>query len=587
MGRLQSWVRQYWPSLAAILLLWIEVAHVLATSLRMNQGHLVYALDDSYILMAMARNLARHGVWGMTPFQFSASSSGPLWTLLVACVYRAFGVNTFTPLILNLLLATLLVFAVRWILASICPALPNLYVLAVLLGVLFFSPVVNLIFLGLEHLLHMLATLLFVFYAGRILADKSPPAPASRLTLIALGAATSAVRYEGLFAVAVVAALLLLVRRRVRLAVELALWSALPAFILGVVSVGQGWFWLPNSVLLKGNLPLGEAHALGLFLARIVTNTAGSGMRVVYLEAMSLLLILWHYGEHHKSISLGPQKVAPGPPSGPAACPAVAGHQQSHSLPMWMMGIFAAVATLHLALAASNWFYRYEAYLVALGITVVAAPLWEFVRNLHWPHRFHAGDAAAVVALGLLILSANLFWRIGRLTLQLTPLAMHDTFRWHYQMGKFVQKYYQGDSLAVNDIGAADYMADIHLTDPHGLADREIGRIRLKNGGKLKPELLDAIARSRGVSVALVDENWVQFFGGFSPSAIPSTWLLAGTWRYQHRVVLVPTGLSFYALNEAAKARLMENLRQFAPLLPPDVEQVGPYTEMKAGSRRQ
>ena len=53
----------------------------------------------------------------------------------------------------------------------------------------------------------------------------------------------------------------------------------------------------------------------------------------------------------------------------------------------------------------------------------------------------------------------------------------------------------------------------------------------------------------------------VQFFGGFSPSAIPSSWLLAGTWRYQHRVVLVPTGLSFYALNEAARARLTSPLR--------------------------
>ena len=72
MARVRNWIAQRWLCLAAILLLWSTAATVLVISLRMNHGHLIYTLDDSYILMAMARNFARHGVWGMTPLSIHA-----------------------------------------------------------------------------------------------------------------------------------------------------------------------------------------------------------------------------------------------------------------------------------------------------------------------------------------------------------------------------------------------------------------------------------------------------------------------------------------------------------------------------------
>jgi len=241
---------------------------------------------------------------------------------------------------------------------------------------------------------------------------------------------------------------------------------------------------------------------------------------------------------------------------------------------MWMMGIFVATATLHLMLAGTGWFFRYEAYLVALGLTAVAMPIWDFVRSMRPPRHFHVGDGACLAAAALLVFSANLFWSVGYDALRLTPLATHDTFRWHYQMGQFVEQYYQGSSLVVNDIGAVDFLADIHLTDPHGLADREIAHAMLRGRGQFTSPFLDQLARSRGARVALVDDNWLQFFGG-----VPRTWRLAGVWRFQNRVVLAPPGLSFYALDEAARAELIDNLRKYSCFLPADVEQLGPYTQ--------
>jgi hypothetical protein len=477
--------------------------------------------------------------------------------MLLAAIYWVGGSATAAPLILNILFATLWVLAMRWVLVSLTPALPNLYVFLVLISALFFTPVPSLLFTGLEHILHTLLTLLFVFHAGRILAGKAPPSRASELMLIALGFAVSAVRYEGLFAVAVVACLLL-VQRRVRLSLALGFWSLLPLLIMGGVSVAKGWFWLPNSIVLKGNLPLGEANPLESFLARAAANSVYTGMRVVRLEGVALLLMLWRYTQRKESEVPSPESEAR--------------NRDSHSVEVWMMGLFVATATLHLLLAGTGWFYRYEAYLVALGLMVVAGPIRGLARNIRRPRRLHLGDGAALAAVALLFFSGNLFWSAGEDALRLTPHAMHDTYRWHYQMGTFVERYYQGSSLVVNDIGAVNFLADIHCTDPHGLGDREIGRALLR--GQLTSQFIDQLARSRGARVALVDDNWLGFFGG-----VPREWLLAGVWRFQNRVVLAPPGLAFYAFDEAAKAKLMEDLREYSRFLPADVEQLGPYQQ--------
>jgi hypothetical protein len=540
---MRIWLKRFWPTLAATLLLWGTVTSLLLQSLKLNQGHLVYALDDTYIHMVIAKNFARHGVWGVTPYQFTSTSSSPLWTFLLSAIYFVFGVNNVTPLVLNILFATLLVVVLGWILECFARALPRLYILGIVLSVLFFAPIPTLIFAGLEHVLQTVATLTFVCCASWVLAGRAANSRLTGVTLVLLGFLASTTRYEGLFAVGVVAFFLCL-RRRGWLAFQLLFWSALPLFVIGLVSVRQGWFWLPNSVVLKGNLPLGPGGRLASFAAHATANFTFSGLRVGRLMAVSLLLMLYRFRK---------------------------GKGREDPL-QWLMGIFVVTGFLHLVLASTGWLYRYEAYLVAMGLVAMAAPLYEFVQCFPRAFRMTAGEWAGVAALALTVLTANLLWSAGCDSLRVTARATNNTYLWHYQMGRFVRQYYQGSSLAVNDLGAVNFMADIHCTDFHGLADLDVARAMLQK--RFDPQFMDDLAKSRKSFVAMVDDNWLGLYGG-----TPRRWALAGRWKFNDRVVLAPPALSFYALTEQARQQLMENLRDFSSRLPAGVEQLGPYIE--------
>ena len=86
-------------AIAAFILL---VAACILVSLHLNNANFVYPLDDTYIHMTIARNLALHGNWGMNPAVFASASSSILYTLLLASAFLIGGVNELVPLGLNI-----------------------------------------------------------------------------------------------------------------------------------------------------------------------------------------------------------------------------------------------------------------------------------------------------------------------------------------------------------------------------------------------------------------------------------------------------------------------------------------------------
>src|SRR5579863_5573742 len=97
---LRDAARAHWPLILALIALWVTVGRLYVLCVRADNGHFVYVVDDPYIHMAIAKNLAAHGVWGVTPYQFSSSSSSIIWPLLLSSIYRLFGPHETASLIL-------------------------------------------------------------------------------------------------------------------------------------------------------------------------------------------------------------------------------------------------------------------------------------------------------------------------------------------------------------------------------------------------------------------------------------------------------------------------------------------------------
>jgi hypothetical protein len=512
--------RRRGPLAVAVAVLLVLVAALVVWSLPRSGGRLVYALDDAYIHMAMARNLAEHGVFGVTRYGFTSSSSSPLWTLLLAGFFAALGPRDWLPLALNVLFAaSLLVVADRVLQAQ--GVRPRSRLLA-LVAIVVLTPVPSLVLVGQEHLLHATLTLAFVG-----LVTLAPPGAA----LLLVAPALTATRYEGLFLV-FIACLVLAARRRSAFAFALGIVSLVPPALYGLVSLAHGWYALPNPVILKG--ALGEGLA-GWRRIALVPFLGGWGELVRTPHVLALVVL--------------------------AAVTLLARWRSPSSREGTLLIVFIGAALLHLQYARTGWFYRYEAYLVALGIVAAAVAL-DGLGDRVRPRWLPAALASAVALVCAV--------RGVRAHVE-TPRAVGNIYEQQIQMGRFLARYYPGASVAANDIGAIDWLADLRVLDLWGLASREVAEAKLT--GRYTTVGIVELARSRGVRVAVIYERWLDSAGG-----VPPEWVRAGRWRVASNVVLGDRTVAFYGVDTAEAAALADRLRAFAPELPAGVAQLGSYT---------
>jgi hypothetical protein len=502
-------------------------------SMRRTGGQFVYPLDDTYISMAMAKNIAVHGVMGLTPHEFSFSSSCPLWIWLIAGVYVLAGPAWWVPLALGILAGIFaLGIAYRVLAAAQCD---NASTTMGLLALCILAPLPAMALSGMEHALHIALVLWFVAGACRFLSGEG----GSFLKLLALLPALVMVRYESLF-LAGVFALLLAARKRWLYGLITMATAVAPAALLGAVSVSRGWQWLPNSLLLKGAMP--DLSSFQGVLNVVGGRSIGLLFAAPHLAALVAALLaayIWRAGRGHGFWTSGQ-----------------------------LIILFALAGTfLHLQFASVGWFFRYEAYLVALGVTAV------FVSHADIPVRaavkaaFRARPSPRLAAggfallLGLAPLAARALEAFEGL-----PAASHNVFEQQYQMALFLRTYYPGASIAANDVGAINYFADFHCLDLAGLCSREIGR--LKRRRDYDTQAVATLAAAAGVRIAAVYDTW---FNGIAGPRIPSGWIRVGSWHVSDNQFLGGDTVSFYAVQPEESEFLERCLREFSWRLPSEV----------------
>jgi hypothetical protein len=536
-----------WPAIVSSLILMAIILWVAAESLRQNDGHFVYALDDCYIHMAVAKDFVVHGVWGTTPEHFTSSTSSVLWPLMLSGVYAVLGPAEIVPLVLNLIIAVCVLALCDFVLRRYVKSAA--YRFGVLLMVLFVTPLPAMVLTGMEHGLQLLATVVFIYFAARVISSARATAEVGCVAgLCLLGALLTAVRYEGFFAVAGVCFLLLL-RKRWFSAALLAGSSVTIVGAFGLVSVLEGWYWLPNSILLKSSvLHLHSGREFLKWLYAPIFIHLHRVPELFFLVTLGVCLYLLRFPR------------------------ASEGHWKEERV---MAALFLLTASIHLRFAETGWFYRYEAYLIGLGLLTTAVVLASHFPALTAAVRSPAGSKLNRLAMVLLMLftvseGRFLFTRAWRSLHQVSGV-MQDRYYEHILTARFVSQFYDKDTIVINDLGAMSFYTHARLLDMYGLGSIEPLRFRWRPSGYTRQDVLEW-ARRESAKIAILKFEWREI-----GPRIPREWTKVGEWELPQNPVFGDTRVGFYAVDPGEEKDLVLHLHQFAPSVPNPVRQRGEY----------
>ena len=429
----------------------------LAASMVLNHGSIVYTLDDAYIHLSLAENIAR-GHYGINAAEPCSPSSSILWPFLLAPFARHPS-GLFVPLLLNLLASVGTVTLVGTFVADEIRNADErarpIGVCMLTVAIVLATNTVGLVFTGMEHSLQVLLSVGLV--AGLVREKRHDHVPWWLGACLILG---PLVRYENL-ALSVPALFYLLWRGRRRLVV---LSGAALVLTVGGFSLflhGQGLAWIPASVILKshafgtGWIPSGLARA-------VYANLTGSP----HLLIATIVVIL--------STCLLRRK------------------DEGRPLAIWAL----SAAALHLLFGQHGWFSRYEIYILMtlLLMTIHLCREATILLLEQSPVRF-----GAIVAASILMLGGDYLYPLVR-----TPNASNNVYEQQYQLHRFVTGYYAGP-VAVNDIGYVSYKNDSYVLDLFGLASREAFESRTAGKGC---EWLNVLAHKHGVRLAMIYASW-------------------------------------------------------------------------------
>jgi hypothetical protein len=471
-----------------------------------------YTLDDPYIHMALAENIAR-GHFGVNAGEASNPSSSILWPWLLAA-FDKIGLMLWAPLFVNIASFTLTVrlvmdFAIRLVTADRTHAGP----VAIFAGLMLFSfNVFGLIFTGMEHSLHTLLCAVIVVRSIECRYDRQ---------LFMAMVLCPLVRFEGaaFLAFGLGAALF---DRRYRFAAT-ALAAVIAIFGLYVWRLSAlGLPMLPSSVLAKSSVAsevVDRATAsFGPVLKNLRQNVNASTYVAFVLIAAGLLFASIKRTGRERVVALG----------------------------------LLAVLALTFSFGPTGWYHRYEVYaLVALATGCIYLFRTEIRAVLVKAGRFSltagfCGGLAAVILSG---------W-IGPLVLQTTPEAARNIDRQQHQMHRLLTECWK-QPVAVNDLGWASFRNDYYVLDLYGLGNEAARKARLG----AEPGWMQVLADQAGADLAMIYDDWFL--------DRPASWTKVGELVLTERLITpASASVAFYATRPDAEPRIGACLRQLSASLP-------------------
>lgn len=496
------------------------VAYIVIAGL--NDGKFTYTLDDPYIHLAVAEQVAS-GHYGVNGNEVSSPSSSAIWPLLLA-PFAKLAIGEFAPLLLNVCFGSLTGFVLIRRLRKLIPdsdnSSPRLHLTraAFALAVLVAGNTLGLALTGMEHSLQLLAAVVAV---DAILTIASQPANDERMQWWHWASLIGAplIRYESM-TLTVAACVLLVLSKRWKPALVIGFGSLLLLGCFSAFLMSLGLAPLPNSVQAKlamGSTDGGLVQNLWLRLVKALTSDRGAVLAAMTLVPLGVAAISQSFGSRAK------------------------------------VGISLAIAGgLHLVAGNFGWYNRYEAYLTgALAFGVIVLLL--------------AGRDSSARPPGLLAgcfaILASCACSFSYLTgLSTTPTAANNIYEQQYQMHRFVVESWKRP-VAVNDLGWVSYRNDNYVLDLWGLASHEALAARLAGGD---PSWSTKITAKKKVDLAII---YQEIF-----PELREKWVKVAEMRLSKpRITPSYPRVSFYAANEQVAQEAESLLLEFRRSLPEGV----------------
>src|SRR5450432_3432439 len=509
-------MKKYLPFLSGFSFVAVIVAVLEYAALKKTGGHFCYPLDDTFIHMAVAKNLVLHGNWGITPSGFVSTSSSPLFTVLLSLFFKLFSISVIMPFIISCIGTLLMLLAIQKELNG-RSSLTEFNKVVCVIVTLLCGAVPALTLLGMEHTLQIAFTLLFVHRVATLLNPANKDTVWQAAFFAALMTAT---RYENVSFI-MAAFVLLAWQKQFKSAVIISAAGVLPLLLFGVYSKMHGGFFVPNSVLIKGNQNFKYFLNGGISVMESTKSISGIIVAALIIAIKKL-------------------------------------QTKNYDRNFWILSMLIIAGFMHSVFASFGWFYRYEAYLIVLGSLHLTKIGLQWLQENGW-----AGVKKQIIPIGL---AAIIFYSLpvrGLNSFRNSIRAIHNIYEQQYQMGLFLKAYYKEQTVAANDVGAISYMADLNTIDMWGLGNNEVASARKL--GNWNNDFLQKLVADKRTRMAVIYDSWFD-------KGLGDKWVKVATWQMPYNYICGDIYVTFYGISQSEAALLKTNLASFAPQLPGDVK---------------
>ena len=497
---------------------------------QLPEGHrYIYPLDDVYIHLSLARNFAEHGVWSINTTGFDSASSSILYTLLLSGLIKIFGDWEYYPLLINIFFGYLTIYAAFRYFKDFYGVAEMKWLIVLLLP---FSLVYFMTLIGMEHTIHQFLMVLAVYFIHKNV--KNSFQKKDFIILLVIVFFNSIVRFESMF-FTVSLAFALFLRKQFFKGVSVVLVGFFAIVVFGIISIQNGGYFFPNSVMIKGSFPAGDhflASTWQLVLDGIFLNS--SFYKCLFFPFLLLFIYLIK-----KYKGLGSKKFL---------------------VNETLIITIVATAILHSLFASLK--YRYENYLMISILLLIIPVIVSETKGLK-TQDFKLGLSKLISVCSIVVIVLVSIYRFGYHYLPL-KMASKGIKEQQVEMSRFLGKYYAGEKVVANDIGSIAYFSHVKLLDIVGLGSTDIADAIVVNKHRARAEYNKNIKNYINQYVSKHDYKVAVIYPEWFPGGVPSNWIPVASWMINEKSYgPARKGVVFYALKPEEVPILQKNLMDF------------------------